>query len=82
MLNPSEMTGYITYELPEIVDMNQGDTYEVTMEGLDESFMVYDSESNSIIIDQSKAKFGKYTIEIKIVDALQAKSTSTFDIDI
>ena len=44
--------------------------------------MVYDSDSNSIIIDQAKAKFGKYTIEIKIVDALQAKSTSTFDIDI
>ena len=62
--------------------MNQGDTYEVQLQGLDESFMAYDSASNSIIVDKSMATFGKHVVEITIVDALKAKSTSTFEIDI
>ena len=44
--------------------------------------MTYDAESNSIIIDKSKAKYGKYEIEIKIVDSRFAQYSSTFEIDI
>ena len=76
------MTGKATYVLPEIVDLNSGDTYEVELIGHDESFMTYDAESNSIIIDKSKAKYGKHEIEIKIVDSRFAQYSSTFEINI
>ena len=77
------MTGKVIYELPEIVDVNANDTFIVSIEGgLDESFMKYDLESNSIIIDKNATKFGKYEIQFKIEDALKAHSTSTFEIDI
>ena len=64
------MTEKASLELPEIVDLNQGDTHEVEIElkEHDESFLTYDSESNSIIVDKSEAKEGKYAIEIRIID--------------
>ena len=58
------MTGKQSFELPEIVDLNQNDTHEVEIKGHDESFLTYDSETNSIIVDKSKAKYGKHQIEI------------------
>lgn len=63
------MTGSVTYELPEIIDLNTGDIYEVIVkDGLDQSFMKYSSESNSITIDKEAVQFGKYEIEFLIVD--------------
>ena len=62
------MSGKASLELPQIVDLNQGDTHEVELKGHEESFLTYDSESNSIIVDKSTAKEGKYKIKIKISD--------------